>query len=306
MCHPPSAQATGRNTKPLAKMIAKWAGPYPHRARAGGYRIRGGGRVAHIRSGKISAVGRAICCQGQYRCCWNVDNGGLPGIRLHGCDDGIRRAKATRCRRPADRQDKSRPIRDRTRRHPAPIPGAKERLPRRLCSGRIERRLGRCGRPRHRNVRVRDGHGRLKPGACRPKQHCRSEAVATVSGSGVVPACRTLDTISVFAGTVADADRAFRVMASFDPKDAYSRSLPVPLPPGALPPGLRVGVPDAGSRRFAGDLISEAAFDAALADLSSVTGSTKPTPVDMTALFDVAHLLYSGPWVAERCHSVWT
>ncbi|UFZ02664.1 allophanate hydrolase [Bradyrhizobium ontarionense] len=128
-------------------------------------------------------------------------------------------------------------------------------------------------------------------------------SLGSVSSSGVIPTCRTLDTISVFAGTVADATRAFQVMAAFDPKDAYSRALPVP-PPSGLPPGMRVGIPDGKGRRFGGDTLSEAAFDATLADLSSVTGNTMPTPVDMTALFDVAHLLDSGPWVAERLHAI--
>jgi allophanate hydrolase len=129
-------------------------------------------------------------------------------------------------------------------------------------------------------------------------------SLGSVSNSGVVPACRTLDTLSVFAGSVADADRAFRVMAGFDPKDAYSRTLPVPSSPGALPPGLRVGVPDVKSRNFAGDALSEAAFDAALGDLSSLTGSAEAVPVDMTGLFEVGNLLYSGPWVAERFHAI--
>ncbi len=123
-------------------------------------------------------------------------------------------------------------------------------------------------------------------------------SLGAVSASGVVPACRTLDTISVFAGTVADADLAFRVMAVYDPTDAYSRALPVPPPPGALPPGLRIGVPDTGGRRFGGDALSQAAFEAALADLPDAL------PVDLTPMFEVASLLYTGPWVAERYAAV--
>jgi allophanate hydrolase len=128
-------------------------------------------------------------------------------------------------------------------------------------------------------------------------------SLGTVSTAGVVPACRTLDTLSVFAGTVADADCAFRVIAAFDPADAYARPFPLPPAPGALPPGLRVGVPDSSGRRFAGDGLSEAAFDGALADLASVVASV-PTEVSMGPLFDVASLLYSGPWVAERYQAI--
>jgi allophanate hydrolase len=68
-------------------------------------------------------------------------------------------------------------------------------------------------------------------------------SLGSVSAHGVVPACRTLDTVSVFAGSVADADTAFRVMAAYDARDAFSRKLDIAAQPGALPPGLRVGVP---------------------------------------------------------------
>lgn len=128
-------------------------------------------------------------------------------------------------------------------------------------------------------------------------------SLGSVSARGMLPACRTLDTISVFAGTVADANSAFRVMAGYDAKDAYSRSLPVTDQPGALPPGLRIGVPDGGSRRFGGDELSESAFDAALGDVASVVTSPLTT-TDMTPMFDVAALLYTGPWVAERYQAI--
>jgi allophanate hydrolase len=128
-------------------------------------------------------------------------------------------------------------------------------------------------------------------------------SLGSVSGSGMVPACRTLDTLSVFAGTVADADRAYRIMLGYDPTDAFCRNLPVEPVPDGLPAGLRIGVPDRAGRRFGGDSLSEAAFDAALADLAAVTG-TRPAAVDMAPLFAVAGLLYQGPWVAERYHAI--
>ncbi len=129
-------------------------------------------------------------------------------------------------------------------------------------------------------------------------------SLGTISCRGMVPACRTLDTISVFAGTVADADRAFRVMAIYDPHDAYSRPQAIPAQPGRLPPTLRVGVPDAGSRRFGGDALSETAFDATLADLTNLLEGANFAAVDMAPLFEVASLLYSGPWVAERYQAI--
>jgi allophanate hydrolase len=129
-------------------------------------------------------------------------------------------------------------------------------------------------------------------------------SLGTVSGRGMVPACRTLDTISVFAGTVADADAVYRAMAGYDASDPWSRPIVVAAQPDSLPSGLRVGVPDAAGRRFAGDAVSAAAFDAALADLGGVLGGAAPIPVDMAPLFAVAELLYSGPWVAERYQAI--
>ncbi len=128
-------------------------------------------------------------------------------------------------------------------------------------------------------------------------------SVGSLSGRGMVPACRTLDTLSVFAGTVQDADRAYRVMLGYDGADPFSRNLPVGPVPEALPDGLRVGVPDAAGRRFGGDSLSEAAFNAALGDVATVTGAA-PAAVDMAPLFEVAALLYQGPWVAERYQAI--
>jgi allophanate hydrolase len=65
-----------------------------------------------------------------------------------------------------------------------------------------------------------------------------------------------------------------------------------------MPAKPRLGVPDAASRRFFGNPVPEAAFDAALA-LAEGLGATL-VPVDLTPFFEVAVLLYQGPWVAER------
>ncbi len=124
-------------------------------------------------------------------------------------------------------------------------------------------------------------------------------SLGSVSTTGLLPACRTLDTISVFAGTVTDADSVFRIMSGYDATDAYSRDLPLPAQPGALPPGLRIGVPDAASRIFGGDALSEAAFDAALRDIETLVGGAL-NAVDLSVMFETAQLLYTGPWVAER------
>ena len=123
-------------------------------------------------------------------------------------------------------------------------------------------------------------------------------SLGSVSSRGMLPACRTLDTLSVFAGTVADADAAFRVMLGPDGADPWSRGLPVAATPAGLPPGLRLGVPDAAGLRFEGDALSEAAFAATRADLEVLAGAA--AAIDFAPMFAVAALLYDGPWVAER------
>ena len=72
-------------------------------------------------------------------------------------------------------------------------------------------------------------------------------SLGLVSTAGLVPACRTLDCVSVFALTVDDAVMALQVIAGPDPADPYSRPLGL-RPVGPVPDGLRFGVPLAGQR----------------------------------------------------------
>lgn len=125
-------------------------------------------------------------------------------------------------------------------------------------------------------------------------------SLGMISATGVVPACRTLDTISVFARDVAEAYVVLQVATAHDVQDAYSRALPAgPLRPA--PPALRVGVPDAATRRFFGDTVQAAAFGADLARLRA--RGAQIIELDFTPFHDVANMLYEGAWVAER-HSV--
>ncbi len=114
---------------------------------------------------------------------------------------------------------------------------------------------------------------------------------------GVLPACKTLDCVSVFALTVDDAWAAYKVMAGPDSRDPWSRAIALGEL-AALPPDSVVAVPDAGSRFFFGDTAMEAAFDASLAVLERQ--GVRLQPVDLTPFFEVARLLYEGAWVAER------
>ena len=121
--------------------------------------------------------------------------------------------------------------------------------------------------------------------------------LGAISNTGVVPACRTLDTISVFALTVPDAWRALQGAARFDAADAFAREIAMP-PLVALPPSFKVGVPDAAARKFFGDTAQAASFDNALERLASF--GAEIAELDFTLFFEVAAMLYRGPWVAER------
>lgn len=123
-----------------------------------------------------------------------------------------------------------------------------------------------------------------------------------VSTRGVVPACRSLDCVSVFALSVADGAAVLAVLGAPDAADAWSRALPlVPEVPSAVGlAGLRFGVPaglEVGAD-FDGDREAAAAFDLAVARLRA-TGADV-VPVDLGPFHAVAALLYDGPWLAER------
>jgi allophanate hydrolase len=121
-------------------------------------------------------------------------------------------------------------------------------------------------------------------------------SLGMISTYGVLPACRSLDCVSIFALTTDDAALALSVMAAPDPQDAYSRARPLgPLLAPAMP---RLAVPLPAQREFFGDARCAAAYEAALAQWRAA--GAEITPVDIAPLLETARLLYDGPWVAER------
>lgn len=121
--------------------------------------------------------------------------------------------------------------------------------------------------------------------------------LGSLSASGMVPACRTLDTISVFALSVDDAFAAYSAASGYDEADAYSKrfarmKLEAPIK------GLKIGVPDEKTRLFFGDDVQAASF-AAACDALKALGHTI-VELDFTPLYQVAAMLYDGAWVAER------
>ncbi|TCM20569.1 allophanate hydrolase [Novosphingobium sp. PhB165] len=116
------------------------------------------------------------------------------------------------------------------------------------------------------------------------------------STHGLVPACRTLDCITVFTDDTADARLVDQVVASFDPADPYSKQLAdKPLRPA------RIGVPRRDQRVWFGDTESEFLYDRALENLARLGELVE---VDLAPLLEAAQLLYGGPWVAERTAAV--
>jgi allophanate hydrolase len=122
-----------------------------------------------------------------------------------------------------------------------------------------------------------------------------------VSTAGVVPACRSLDCVSVFAHTAADARAVLDAIDAFDEDDAFARLDREPRP---LPARPRVGVPSAGSLDFDGDADSARLFEAAVAHARAMGCAI--VEMDIGPFLETAALLYGGPWVAERYAAVRT
>jgi allophanate hydrolase len=117
-----------------------------------------------------------------------------------------------------------------------------------------------------------------------------------VSTAGVLPACRTLDCVSIFSHSVADAAQVLGVIEGSDAADAYSAWSPGPA---TFPRRLRVGVPAAPP--LDASIGYPAAWAEARAHLKSL--GSEAVEIDFSPLHAVAALLYDGPWVAER-HAV--
>jgi allophanate hydrolase len=122
-------------------------------------------------------------------------------------------------------------------------------------------------------------------------------SLGMISTAGVVPACRTLDCVSVFSLTVDDAMTALAAMTGPDGADPFSRNRPL-AEISAFPANLRLGVPRSGQLIFFGDKASEIAYSDALKRWTAL-GATL-VEFDLEPFYETARLLYEGPWVAER------
>ena len=118
-----------------------------------------------------------------------------------------------------------------------------------------------------------------------------------LSSAGMVPACRSLDCVSIFSATVADGAMVRRLTEGFDPADPYSRRSTEETPPSAGA-GSRIGILAIADRQFFGDHEAERLYAAAIERAIGLGWSA--VEIDYVPFRDAAALLYEGPWVAER------
>ncbi|MEO8718433.1 MAG: allophanate hydrolase [Burkholderiales bacterium] len=117
-----------------------------------------------------------------------------------------------------------------------------------------------------------------------------------LSTRGVVPACRSLDCVSIFGLTVRDTQAVLEVAQGFDREDPYSRAAPTDA--GGFGARFRFGVPRKAELEFFGDREFEKLYAAALGKLEALGGER--VELDFGPFLETATLLYEGPWVAER------
>ncbi|MDI1298571.1 allophanate hydrolase [Methylotenera sp.] len=118
-----------------------------------------------------------------------------------------------------------------------------------------------------------------------------------LSTSGVVPACRTLDCVSIFALTAEDAAQVLESAQGFDEEDAYSRKAIIRLN-SLSGKFFSFGVPKLEQLAFFNNTETPVLFNQAIKQLESLGG--KAVEIDFEPFLETARLLYEGPWVAER------
>jgi len=119
-----------------------------------------------------------------------------------------------------------------------------------------------------------------------------------LSTRGVVPACRSLDCVSVFTFTAEDAAHVSAVVTGYDNEDIYSRKRSTRQFDFGLTQHFRFGVPSAKQREFYGNDENELLFNVHIAHLQGLGGEA--VEIDIAPFLEAARLLYEGPWVGER------
>ena len=121
-------------------------------------------------------------------------------------------------------------------------------------------------------------------------------SLGLISTTGVLPACRTLDCVSIFAKNTTDAETVLQVAQGFDYDDAYSRQAPITK--AVIGNSFIFGVPKPSQLAFFGNVEAPQLFQQAILQLEKIGG--KVIEIDFSPFIETAALLYEGPWVAER------
>jgi len=119
-----------------------------------------------------------------------------------------------------------------------------------------------------------------------------------ISTSGVLPACRSLDCVTIFALNTADAATVLSVAAAEDEADIYSRAVQAHGFDFGRASAFRFGVPRAEQLQFFGNTQAAALFQRSCDKLRAIGGVQ--VEIDFSPFLQAARLLYEGPWVAER------
>jgi allophanate hydrolase len=125
-----------------------------------------------------------------------------------------------------------------------------------------------------------------------------------LSATGVVPACRTLDCVSILTSTCHDARLVWKTAKAFDPADPYSRDIREgqDAAPWLAGESFRFGVPSEDQLQFFGDDAAAALFRNAVLEMEKLGG--EKVEIDFSIFRAAAELLYAGPWVAERLAAI--
>jgi allophanate hydrolase len=119
-----------------------------------------------------------------------------------------------------------------------------------------------------------------------------------ISSSGVVPACRSLDTVSVFALTAPDAEAVLTVACAYDEADPFARPATGHRFDFGSAAAFRVGVAKPSQLEFFGDTEAKRLYHEAVQRIRELGGEC--VEIDLEPFLETAKLLYEGPWVAER------
>eukprot|EP01088_Endostelium_zonatum_P016310 TRINITY_DN4362_c0_g1_i1.p1 TRINITY_DN4362_c0_g1~~TRINITY_DN4362_c0_g1_i1.p1 ORF type:complete len:655 (+),score=172.06 TRINITY_DN4362_c0_g1_i1:76-2040(+) len=143
-----------------------------------------------------------------------------------------------------------------------------------------------------------------------------------ISNTGMIPACRSLDCMAIYALTADDAFSVYSISKGYDERDEYSRR----EPPAFLQTGghyyhnfghileersltdfktIRFGVPDAKNLKFFGNTEGmEQVYREAVNKIAGIEGNIKPREINFEPWSRVASVLYDGPWISERLSAI--